>query len=161
MAYTAKKQWHCTGCGPPIALGRSTIGPQVERHVLGCYAGVTGITASWIAPFRNKYLFSTIIAICFENYLAAPTASSHHYGLTYPTDMAVPPSSKIHSAPASSAHTSIYTNCRYRKYGTGQRKAIESWLWIQLDITIDTTKSPFCPWATGGMAMSSGSKSEL
>lgn len=73
--------------------------------------------------------------------------------------MAVPPSPKIHSGPAPSARTSIYANCRYMKYWTGQRNAIESWLCIQLDIIIDMTKPPLCSWATGGTAMSSGSKS--
>lgn len=75
--YTAQKQWHCGTCEPPIALGGLSIGPKAGKCELGNYANITGITV-----MNSTIQKQTIISICFENYLATPAASSHHYGIT-------------------------------------------------------------------------------
>lgn len=75
--YTAQEQWHCGTCEPPIALGGLSIGPKAGKCELGNYANITGITV-----MNSTIQKQTIISICFENYLATPAASSHHYGIT-------------------------------------------------------------------------------
>lgn len=144
-----------------IALGRSSIGPHVGKHVLGCYAGITGITASCIAPFRNTQLFRTITSICFENDLAAPTASSHHCGITYLQKLAWQPLQDPKSTlvqllqltPASTQTADIWST------GLGREGLLSHDCVIQPDLITDMTKPPLCSWATGGTAMSSRSKS--
>lgn len=75
--YTAQKQWHRGTCEPPIALWGLSIGPKAGKCVLGYYANTTGIIV-----MNSTIQKQTIISICFENYLATPAASSHHYGIT-------------------------------------------------------------------------------
>jgi len=74
-----------------------------------------------------KHLCRTIISACFEDDLAMSTTSSHHN---------ISPSRRgCHSSPSrpqnplwpcSPSSRSAYTDRSYRKYWTGQRKAIGS-----------------------------------